>query len=134
MMNESKCRDLVRARAQRVWEESLAGWLDLASPMCEYDNCGPITEMHHRLNRSQGGQWVPSNIIGLSSRCHSRVTVRPKWANEMGLHLRPWQDPLTTPVYVWYGGLVFLDDDGNYHHIDTHDHCVDDDGHGANRC
>jgi 5-methylcytosine-specific restriction endonuclease McrA len=126
-MNQSSCRDLVKARAKRIWEDSLGSWVDLASPMCELDNCSPITEMHHRLNRSQGGKWVPSNIIGLSSRCHSKVTVRPAWANEMGLHLRPWQDPLTTPVKVWYSQQpVLFDDEGNYHRIDTEDQPIND--------
>lgn len=62
---------------------------------CEY--CGAkATEMHHRINRSQGGGWHPSNIVHLCSNCHRKATHYPLWAKAVGLSVYPYTDGLPT--------------------------------------
>ena len=50
-MDEATCRKLVSARSGGVCER-----------------CGAIRAAgkHHRVKRSQGGRWTPSNIVDLS--------------------------------------------------------------------
>lgn len=68
-------------------------------------------EMHHRKNRSQGGEWSPSNIVCLCSKCHNWVGANPIAAHEVGLHVRPWEDPEDSPIKT--GNVPFLlDNDG----------------------
>ena len=119
-MSETLCRKLVRERSTALLRESMPVWMDTIVAMCEFDMCGPMQEMHHRENRSQGGLWTPANIIGLSQHCHLRATHYVAWANAFGLHLYPGEDPCMTPVRVWYAeNMVLFNDHGSYREVDT---------------
>jgi hypothetical protein len=90
--------------------------------------CGQrAVNVHHRLNRSQGGVWCPSNALHLdgsgTTGCHGRIGANPEWAYAEGLLIHRGQDPrlvpvrLQHPVYLawWFlldagGGVVFHED------------------------
>lgn len=103
-MNEKQCRNIVLARAEN---------------MCE--RCTNVSRgitVHHRVKRSHGGRWTPSNCVALCGHgttpggCHSWVEHNPDAAEETGFHVRPWNDPTETPI-LWRGNkLVYLLDDG----------------------
>ncbi len=71
---------------------------------CEW--CGqPATDMHHRVNRSQGGWWSPANITHLCRHCHDQVGLYPLWARRVGLSVEPFTggehtDPSAVPIRV----------------------------------
>lgn len=114
-MNEAQVRKLVKERAVSVFGDWILGWIDVATPMCEACGKWGVDEIHHRLNRSQGGKWSPSNCVGLCRWCHQWVTEHPKLAAAEGLHLRRHERPDETAVRLWYGrGLVILHDDGTW--------------------
>lgn len=51
----------------------------------------PTQDVHELINRSQGGSIFDSrNLLTLCRACHSRVTVNPKEAEGLGLHLESW--------------------------------------------
>ena len=70
------------------------------------------TEVHHRMNRSQGGSWNPSNLLHLCASHHSHVTTHPQAAREQGWAVASHQDPARTHVWLSGRGFVFLTDDG----------------------
>lgn len=71
------------------------------------------TEWHHRVNRSQAGEWWPSNGLHACHPCHAWITHHPRAAEPLGLHLHPSADPRTVPVRSpLFGRPVLLDDDG----------------------
>ena len=53
--------------------------------------------MHHRLKRSHGGTWAPSNILHLcgdgTRGCHGHIEANPQWANQEGLWLMAGDSP-----------------------------------------
>jgi hypothetical protein len=59
----------------------------------------------HRKNRSQGGDWAPSNgqlLCGSGTTgCHGFVTTNPKAAMDEGLSVPSWADPLIWPGRRW---------------------------------
>lgn len=69
--------------------------------------------MHHRKKRSQGGLWIPSNVVALcghgTSGCHGWVEHNPNAAELEGFHVRPWQDevPIRYRSFRW---VILLDD------------------------
>lgn len=77
----------------------------------------PGTNMHHRLNRSQGGRWTPENILHLcgsgTTGCHGAVTVNVALAQSRGWSVRSTQDPAEEPVFLAGRGWVFLLEDGS---------------------
>lgn len=94
-MNEATCRGIVNERCQR---------------RCE--GCTRFgVEHHHRLNRSQGGKWIPGNIAALCSSCHRYVTEHPKEAWEIGFHVRPWEDYREIPILLHGTHWVRLTDE-----------------------
>lgn len=106
-MNERICRRIVN---------------DRANACCE--RCGVHASVrglttHHRVKRSQGGQWSPENCVRLCGHgttpdgCHSWVEHNPNDAEVEGFHVRPWQDPFDVPV-LRRGVRVLLDDEGNW--------------------
>lgn len=115
-MNESTARRLVRARSGGWCEPRLA------------DFClGRAMSFHHRLRRSQGGPWTPSNgldVCGDGTRgCHGALTNTNGRYDEyrrLGLILRTGDDPYTTPAVIYSPQFEFngeriallLDDDG----------------------
>jgi hypothetical protein len=114
--NEKRCRELVKERALKPHEEFMASWFDVMKPQCEMCGRAPLAEMHHRQNRSQGGLWVPSNILGLCIYCHRYVTEHPEAAREWGVgSLRRLQVPAEVPVQLWHSeSRLLLDDEGGY--------------------
>lgn len=80
--------------------------------VCEACGMQRATEWQHRLPRSVGGLWVPSNGLHLDHTCHQWVTEHPKQANVLGQHLYSWQQPAETPVLLFGRGWVLLQDDG----------------------
>lgn len=97
-MNEKTCREIVRERSGSV---------------CEMCGGARATEVHHRKNRSQGGQWAPANCMHLCSKDHRHVTTHPQVAREQGWSVPSHRDPADTPVWFAWRGFVFLDDTGN---------------------
>lgn len=113
--NEGRTRRLVRFRATIIYGDAQPLWVDSVEPLCEHCGQRRIEEMHHRLNRSQGGLWIPSHILGLCSLCHHAVTVEPEWARGFGLSVSRGEDPLEAPVQLWYSPhRLLLDDAGGY--------------------
>jgi hypothetical protein len=93
---------------------------DRAGPYCE--RCGVHAHvrgltMHHRVKVSQGGPWTPQNVVWLCGHgttrdgCHCWVEHHPDDAEKEGFHVRPWDDPNTTPV-LYRGERSLLTDLG----------------------
>lgn len=78
------------------------------------ERCGRIgQEMHHRKNRSQGGDWRASNITLLCLSCHNWVGSNPNAARLVGLHVREPENPADIPIRT--GDVPYLlDDDGGF--------------------
>ena len=102
-MNESLCRSMVKERANGLCEK-----------------CGNRgSDMHHRKNRSQGGQWCPTNIVLLCRDCHHKITVNPGLAEEDGWTVKRCDEPADIPVVAstMYNPLpqtVYLTADGGF--------------------
>lgn len=76
--------------------------------------------MHHRRKRSQGGLWVPPNVVHVCGDgtvgCHGFIEANPATARKHRLWLYAGMDPRTTPaLMVWRGqrGWYLLDDEGS---------------------
>ena len=51
----------------------------------------PSQDVHELINRSQGGSIFDSrNLLTLCRAYHSRITINPKEAEGLGLHLESW--------------------------------------------
>lgn len=66
--------------------------------------------MHHRLKRSHGGGWAPSNIVHLcgdgTSGCHGWIETHPLWAHEQGLWLMAGDErPELAPAHLRWENL-----------------------------
>lgn len=72
--------------------------------------------LHHLKNRSQGGQWSPSNCVWLcgdgTRGCHGWATSHPTAAWTEGFHVKPWERPGARPIMSQLHGVVLLADDG----------------------
>lgn len=79
-------------RARRLVYRRSGGW-------CEACDRRAGAEWHHRINRSQGGLWCPSNGLHLCIPCHTYVTLHPRAARLQGWGLLPEQD--TARARVW---------------------------------
>lgn len=93
-------RDLVKGRAGQNCERCAVGVMH--------------GEIHHRKNRSQGGQHTLQNLVFLCPPCHQWVTVHPRVAGVEGWHVKPWCDPAIVPIRLHMAGLVILTGDGQY--------------------
>lgn len=114
-VSEAETRETVKRRSMLIYEMMMPVWMDTVVPMCEFCGRRRLEEMHHRKYRSQGGEWSPSNIIGLCWQCHKKATVTPSWAYALGLSVVASGDAADTPVCVWYNEKpVLLDDSGGY--------------------
>jgi hypothetical protein len=77
--------------------------------------------MHHRVKRSHGGPWTPSNIVHIcgtgagGSGCHGWIEDNPIAAEREGWALKTNVDPRTVPVaYPRYPGIpCYFEDDGS---------------------
>ena len=83
--------------------EDMAGW-----PACEAlipGVCGGVAEhWHHRQLRSQGGEHVVVNGIGICSDCHDYIHGHPAESYRNGWLIHGWDDPAKTPFLrrgVW---------------------------------
>jgi len=77
---------------------------------------GERVQTHHRVNRSQGTNNQPANLIGVCVHCHQWIGAHSALAGALGLHLREDQDPTTEPAFLhpneWWPGWWLLTDDG----------------------
>lgn len=96
---ETLARQVVRARSGGV---------------CELDGRTPATEMHHRQNRSQGGDWTAPNLLHLCSAHHLHITTHPQAAREQGWFVPSWIDPARTPVWIFGREFVLLTPNVDY--------------------
>lgn len=76
-------------------------------------NLNRTDDIHELVNRSQGGSILDRiNLLAVCRSCHTRITVRPKQAEELGLHLESWcntKEHLTEAERVrneWKNGIV----------------------------
>lgn len=100
-MTEQQARLIVRQRSNGLCEVQV---------QCAGSRAA---EWHHRVNRSQGGVWSPSNGLDACSACHSWITHNPAAAGVLGLHLHPSKDPAAVPVRSpLFGVPVLYDDEG----------------------
>lgn len=122
-MTQGKARRFVYARSGGQCEVRILG-------VC----LGRATNWHHRINRSQGGLWLPSNglhVCGSGTHgCHGALTVpqgRRAEFNGLGWTIAPHYErgqlsrvlvpAARFPVYRWQAHAfgpewVFLDDEG----------------------
>jgi hypothetical protein len=87
-----------------------------ADSLCEA--CGaPGLEWSHRVDRSDGGTWSPTNGLWACSPCHQWWHSNPLQAYQGGWRLRSGTDPAVTVVWLRtrYGqGWWLLDEEGSY--------------------
>lgn len=80
---------------------------------CEIGGTCRATDMHHRQNRSQGGQWTPENLLHVCRAHHQHVTVNPQAAREQGWTVPSHRDPAQVPVWLAGRGYALLRNDGS---------------------
>lgn len=89
-MGEKRCKEVVAERAQGLCE--LCG------------NRSSYVSYHHRLKRSQGGQWNPENVVRVdgsgTTLCHGQIEANPNDAADIGFHVRPWEKPEDKPILL----------------------------------
>lgn len=110
-MSEATARRLVYKRSGGACEVRIAG-------VC----LGRATNWHHRQNRSQSGQWLPS--VGLhvcgsgTTGCHGALTNTNGHRTEYernGWIVRSHQNPAAVPVLYAGRDFYLLDDAGDLH-------------------
>lgn len=93
-------------------------------PSCEA--CGETTGLHwsHRIARSRGGSWAPSNGVLLCLVAHGWAHTFPKLARSLGWHLNTHDAPAEAPVWLArpYPGWWLLDDGGLLTPVHAEDH------------
>jgi hypothetical protein len=84
--------------------------------VCEFCGVRRASSYHHRLKRSHGGTWAPSNGLHLcgdgTTGCHGQVEGTPDWAKDHGLWVPSWGDPESQPVWRHGFGWQFPTADG----------------------
>lgn len=79
---------------------------------------GFANNAHHRLNRSQGGRNILSNLLlacgSGTTGCHGFITSNPAEARRKGWTTWSGDVPRDVPV-VYRGYWARLDDEGNVH-------------------
>ena len=89
---------------------------DRSGGVCEVCGARRASNWHHRLNRSQGGLWCPTNGLDLcgsgTTGCHGWITEHPALSRPRGWIVQPHQDPATVPVDLAHHGRVLLLADG----------------------
>jgi 5-methylcytosine-specific restriction endonuclease McrA len=73
-----------------------------ANGLCEICRSVPLTEVHHRKRRSQGGTNDLANLLGLCEADHKRVHANPSVSYDKGWLLRR-SDPETSWAGLDYG-------------------------------
>jgi HNH endonuclease len=66
------------------------------------EGCGSAAPLDfaHRIRRSQGGPWSPSNALALCRRCHEFAHDRPLLAQALGWEVLPHVDLSRRPVWM----------------------------------
>lgn len=97
--------------------------------LCQRCLRAPGSNRDHRLNRSQGGLTVPSNLQLLcgtgTTGCHGWRTENLRAALEDGWRVPAWQDPREWPARRWLrtdvgtlrASWVLYDDSGGWREI-----------------
>ena len=93
-------------RARRLVTERSGG-------LCETCLTERATDYSHRIRRSQRRLWCPSGATHQCGGCHRATDRGDATVIRKGWHLKPWQDPLTTPIYLARRGWVLLRADGS---------------------
>ena len=80
---------------------------------------GAAQSVHHRIKRSQGGTWAPSNLLHVCGDgtigCHGWIEHHPAKAREHGLDLPAGADTTTETCHMrWecHYGWWFIDNEG----------------------
>jgi hypothetical protein len=99
---------------------------------CELRGVHRAESWSHRMAKSRGGLWRPSNGLHLcgsgTTGCHGWLEAHPLWAGEGGWHIRRLHtaNPLDIPVYLRPTGMepgwFLLDDAGGRWPIDPADY------------
>ncbi|WP_339125576.1 hypothetical protein [Pseudonocardia sp. D17] len=105
-------RTWTEARGKRVVARRSGGW-------CETCDLQQAHDWHHRLNRSQGGTWAPSNGLHVCRPCHDWIGLWPVSALERGWHLEPHEDPRRARVWLARHGWSLLHDSGDVDRLDV---------------
>lgn len=108
--------ELVAKRPKVTPEERSSRRIVKARPadgLCERCGRRPGCEYCHRLARSQGGLWCPTNAWWGCTQCHRECHASPLIAYEQGWHVRSTQNPAVVPMWMAGRGLVLLRADGS---------------------
>ena len=101
---------MTEARARAIVRDRSGGRCELCP--------APGSEWSHRIARSRGGLWAPSNGLWLCGICHRKCHAAPDTARANGWHLPTGTDPLDAPALIHPGHLWGdwwrLDDEGLY--------------------
>lgn len=113
------------SRGRRIVRERSGG-------LCELDGFRPAESWSHRIARSRGGTWAPSNGLATCGDgvrlCHGWLEANPTWAGEGRWHIRRLHqaNPLDIPVYLrpldLEPGWFLLDDEGGRWPVDPADY------------
>lgn len=107
------------------WTEERGRAVVMARSSGKCEGCGQIAalEFSHRIARSRGGGWEPSNGLALERKCHQWAHAHPDLARAAGWHLDTNAVPAEEPAWlrVWLshsGGWIRLEDTGLYVWVD----------------
>lgn len=112
---------MIEAEARRIVRERSEGICEIVVPgICLKRAAG----VHHRLKRSHGGAWAPSNLLDAcgsgTTGCHGYTEAHPAWARDEGLWLMTGDgDPRDVSVHMrWMNAKSWwlLDDEGILEH------------------
>jgi hypothetical protein len=80
---------------------------------CELCRAEEWTDKHHIQNRSQGGLWLPNNVLGLGPLCHDWVTHHPLDAFTGGWTRHPPGSAVWLASLSLWPGWYWLDAQGS---------------------
>jgi hypothetical protein len=105
---------LAAKRKARTSDETRARQLVAARSggRCEVDPRDAATDWSHRVARSRGGAWCPSNGVHLCARHHAETHAEPERARDLGLHVRTGRIPALVPVRLAAGWVLLRADGG----------------------
>lgn len=113
-----------KARGQRLVRDR--------SAVCEACGAAPGQSFSHRVSRSRGGTWAPSNGVRAcgsgTTGCHGWFEDHPTWAGDGGWHIRRDLRPaIEVPVFIVtpespLGAWNLLDDEGGREPVHADDY------------
>lgn len=78
--------------------------------------------LHHRKLRSRGGKDEVCNFVALHHSCHNMATdsvhFNPTDAQNKGLMVASWENPLACPLTLPDGSIVTLTEKGTYNFLE----------------